>query len=235
MVQHMKYYFHDHIYGCIVRSHLIILDAKNDKYHLLDPDELHLLNQFVSGSEKTRASNKDQDHHKRLLNFLLENEILSTLPGKIDIFMDESESDVQKIERDLTTELENTIYYTHIPIAVMAIIAAIVLKYVIPFRKTIELLKPKKRISLNIHQTLDDTINIAKSFHSLRVLMPFPRNCYVDSISLIIFLRFFGLHSNLIFGVQISPFYAHCWVEYDKLYLNDRPSLINSMTPILKI
>lgn len=60
-------------------------------------------------------------------------------------------------------------------------------------------------------------------------------NCLVRSLSIARLLGARGLSVDLVFGVKLEPFAAHCWVQSGDVLLNDRPDNVHSFTPILVI
>lgn len=60
-------------------------------------------------------------------------------------------------------------------------------------------------------------------------------NCLVRSLSIARLLGARGLACDLVFGVKLEPFAAHCWVQSGDVLLNDRPDNVRSFTPILVI
>lgn len=59
--------------------------------------------------------------------------------------------------------------------------------------------------------------------------------CYFRSLALLRFLVLYGIDSLWIFGVRLSPFGAHCWVERDGVVLNDRLENTLQFKPIMSI
>ena len=42
-----------------------------------------------------------------------------------------------------------------------------------------------------------------------------------------------GQPAQLVFGVRLGPFAAHCWVQQGSLVVNDRVEIVRTFTPIL--
>jgi hypothetical protein len=63
-------------------------------------------------------------------------------------------------------------------------------------------------------------------------LLPFTVNCVVRSFALKHLLAQHGFPTQLVIGVQLEPFIAHCWVQADGELLNDKLDCIRSFTPI---
>ncbi|WP_434213483.1 lasso peptide biosynthesis B2 protein [[Pseudomonas] boreopolis] len=57
----------------------------------------------------------------------------------------------------------------------------------------------------------------------------------MDSLSLLRFLSRRELPANIVFGVTLAPFAAHCWVQAGDIVLNETLSDANAHTPIRMI
>jgi hypothetical protein len=66
----------------------------------------------------------------------------------------------------------------------------------------------------------------ANLFRHLLSLVPFNPECLFRSFALLHFLEGYGLRADWVFGVQLFPFRAHCWVAVDHLLLNERKHAI---------
>ncbi len=75
----------------------------------------------------------------------------------------------------------------------------------------------------------------AARFAAARRFVPVPRNCLTDSIALLLWLERRGQGATLVFGVKLSPFAAHCWVQSDRLLLNDHVEHVERFTPVRAI
>ena len=58
-------------------------------------------------------------------------------------------------------------------------------------------------------------------FRYLLSFMPFTPKCLLSSYALLHFLAAHGLRADWVFGVQLFPFRAHCWVASGDLLLNE--------------
>lgn len=59
--------------------------------------------------------------------------------------------------------------------------------------------------------------------------------CLPDSLVLLEFLAHHDLYPSWIFGVRLSPFGAHCWVQHGDVVWNDTPEHAASYTPIMSV
>jgi hypothetical protein len=76
---------------------------------------------------------------------------------------------------------------------------------------------------------------VALGFARWRPFVPVPPVCLLDSLALVDLLYREGLPVDLIFGVALHPFTAHCWVQCDDVVLNDGLDRVLAHTPILVV
>lgn len=69
-------------------------------------------------------------------------------------------------------------------------------------------------------------------FVAARPAIPLSRSCLLDSVALYLFLR--DPRVELVFGVSLEPFAAHCWLERDNCLLNDELDHVRHFTPTLR-
>ena len=75
----------------------------------------------------------------------------------------------------------------------------------------------------------------AATYAAARRLVPIKFSCLADSLSLIAGLARRRLAADLVFGVKLHPFSAHCWVQAGDLVLNDPIDHAILHTPILVV
>jgi hypothetical protein len=75
----------------------------------------------------------------------------------------------------------------------------------------------------------------ALRFLAARRLVRSRDKCLRESMALFAFLVRRGHHAELVIGVTMDPFSAHCWVQHGAVVLNDRLDHAASHTPILAI
>ncbi len=78
----------------------------------------------------------------------------------------------------------------------------------------------------------DPSLPVAR-FRSARRLVPFASNCLTDSLALSAFLANQDIASDLVFGVKLDPFAAHCWLQAGGTILNDAADNVAAFTPIM--
>jgi len=69
-------------------------------------------------------------------------------------------------------------------------------------------------------------------FEQARRFSPIKRNCLLDSLALARWLTSAGHGCRIIFGVAATPFAAHCWLQDERMILNDHYDRVSRFTPI---
>jgi hypothetical protein len=86
-------------------------------------------------------------------------------------------------------------------------------------------------------ESLDYAREAALKFSRIRVWF-FGRTdkCLLNSFALSEFLALYGLHTQWIFGVSVSPtFSAHCWLQLGHTVVNDSCYHVLKFTPIMTL
>lgn len=60
-------------------------------------------------------------------------------------------------------------------------------------------------------------------------------DCLNQSVAVAARLLTQGLRPDLVLGVRLGPFNAHCWVQYKDQLVNDRLDMVRMFTPILVV
>jgi len=58
-------------------------------------------------------------------------------------------------------------------------------------------------------------------------------NCLAHSLAVASTMIAKDLQPDIVLGVQLGPFSAHCWVQHDDRLVNDRFDMVRTFTPIL--
>lgn len=82
---------------------------------------------------------------------------------------------------------------------------------------------------------IDRTIAAARSYDHHRSSLPLARICLRDALALHHVLARRRLSSQLVFGVRLDPFGAHCWVQAGDVLLSDHLDPVRQMKPILAL
>ena len=80
-----------------------------------------------------------------------------------------------------------------------------------------------------------DALQLAKRFNAARPVIPMALNCLSDSLALAEFLLKRGASADLVFGVKLTPFAAHAWIQTSDTILNDHVDHVREFTPVLVV
>lgn len=76
---------------------------------------------------------------------------------------------------------------------------------------------------------------IAASFERTNLLLRPADRCLARSIAFLSLCMRRGCFPNLVIGVRVNPFVAHCWVQHEGRVLNDMVERVRLFTPILVV
>lgn len=100
-----------------------------------------------------------------------------------------------------------------------------------PFERTVERLRAGKRLT----KGRSSPIPRARTAMSARPLVPVPRDCLWDSLALSAFLLRRAAPAELVFGVKLDPFAAHCWLQSGATVLTDSVDAVAAFAPVLVV
>jgi len=104
------------------------------------------------------------------------------------------------------------------------------------FLETIQHLRRKKAACATPERTgLEPWLRAATAFRASRRWVPIRPICLLDSLALLQFLARRRLAADLVFGVKLNPFSAHCWVQAEDVILNDHVEFAQRHTQILVV
>lgn len=75
--------------------------------------------------------------------------------------------------------------------------------------------------------------HILRAFEVARLLRPSARACLPRSIAVALCLARHRIYADVVLGVRINPFAAHCWAQARGEVLNDSLGEVSRFTPIL--
>jgi hypothetical protein len=95
--------------------------------------------------------------------------------------------------------------------------------------------RAKKRLGGSPDRVSDDAISIATAFDRVGVLITAHEQCLPRSLALSACLSADRFAHELVVGVKMRPFDAHCWVQIGQTVINDTVDRTQMFTPILVI
>lgn len=84
-------------------------------------------------------------------------------------------------------------------------------------------------------QRRGEAARIARGFAQSRLYIPARRKCVPDSLALMACLWQRDVAADLLFGVRLAPFAAHCWVQADDMLLSDPLDIVREFTPVFRL
>ena len=91
-----------------------------------------------------------------------------------------------------------------------------------------------KRLARSVRPSYD-LASIARAYRAIGLLVPMHDKCLMRSIALAHHLTDLGAVPDLVFGVRLQPFKAHCWVQLGTVLIVDRIDDVRLFTPILVV
>ncbi|MDI1296615.1 MULTISPECIES: lasso peptide biosynthesis B2 protein [Sphingobium] len=73
------------------------------------------------------------------------------------------------------------------------------------------------------------------AFHSASLLFPRKDRCLADALALQAYLALCRLRTTIVFGVQLGPFQAHCWVQHGDVVLGQDIETVRAFRPVLAL
>lgn len=86
-----------------------------------------------------------------------------------------------------------------------------------------------------VRATDDAAVAIAQAFADARVLLPAKQLCVPDSLALSRSLWRRGIDADVYFGVRLTPFMAHAWVQRGDVLLSDTLNTVGEYTPVFRL
>lgn len=93
----------------------------------------------------------------------------------------------------------------------------------------------RRRSALDPDYDEEAAAAVAASYAANRWLAAVPQRCLVDALALDDILLARGLRSTLVFGVRVSPFRAHCWLQTSSAVLTGIAAEARNFVPILVV
>jgi len=80
-----------------------------------------------------------------------------------------------------------------------------------------------------------DPLPVARAFAAAALIVPARDRCLTTSLALAHRLISLGHAPDLVLGVKLRPFQAHCWVQLGAVLPGDRVDVVRNFTPILSV
>lgn len=105
-----------------------------------------------------------------------------------------------------------------------------------PLAENVQYLERQKQKGARTGSPPSATIaRIEEAYRRAALIVPTRDRCLATSMALMSALMAQGARADLVLGVKLDPFQAHCWVELDGAVIGDEPDLLRPFTPILVV
>lgn len=228
-------------YVCETQGYAVFLDLKRDRYVALPPSEVARLREVLRGFSRTGASAATPNGETRV------SEQAATLARMLELegllVRDESQGRACGISIETAAQTFRQEYR-----AWPELRARYVYDFATSWLQTSAMLRLMsirsivKRVQLRKESRSATATKIEMSVWSrmagvFYVIQPLfysaEGSCLRNSLTLIEFLARYNLYPSWVFGVRLSPFAAHCWVQEEKTILNDTLENVSAFTPLM--
>jgi hypothetical protein len=93
----------------------------------------------------------------------------------------------------------------------------------------------RQRAAIDTQHLERDAEAVAVAYAANRWIDAIPQRCLIDALALDHILLSRRLRSQLVFGVRLSPFRAHCWLQTSATVLTGTAAEARNFTPILVV
>jgi hypothetical protein len=233
-------YLQRHIFACSVPE-VVLLDLKKNRYLALPEHQSRVVASRVPGWPGAGASLADQTSPQavaKIIDNLITQGILTRTPSQ---GKEATPAAITTPRRTLLPEPQlipqpavstSQRARRYLPAMLWsAITATTVLRF-----KSIEQIAHNVSACRGGAQIDTDLQSVMEDFYWLRPFV-FSGNqrCLFHSLTLLLFLRRFGIHPRWVFGVRKAPFGAHCWLQDGEVVLNDSVERVAMFTPIMVV
>jgi Transglutaminase-like superfamily len=241
-----RYWLEKHVYVCVARGHVVILDLKRDKYlAVASPEELA---PWVAGwpvgprpSAEASGATVDPDAPTdsvtpASLSRLIRDGLLTSDPasGKAAAITTFPQPRSALIHFQFGTRPR--VKPTRAIAVGRAWLKARIALSRLSMQHLVERVQERKARTSHRYWDVQQARELVTAFLWLRPLYYSPRGaCLLDSLVLIEFLAQHGMFPTWVFGVKLAPFSAHCWIQDHDIVWNDTPERAGSYIPILCI
>ena len=219
---------------CFLDDVSVFLDRKNDRYHYVGQQQSEALSRLekINVNEKyTRPG--INEYPEEVINDLISKNLLTTQQSAGTPIR-------QTVHDKPISSVYDTFWSRNFSPKIITIMAA---HYVLTrrhlkretfFETTRKAEKLKLKLKRHAIFRSNDVITeiSRKLIDSRYFIYTYKDKCFFDSY--LFFTYFNGISTPVewVFGVNLCPFSAHCWVEYNGIVLNDQFERVSAFTPI---
>lgn len=226
------FFLAQHTFAVRVEGAIIILDSRTDDYILV---EAHLAPGFSALFSKAQHRLGDEDEELAGLVQELKRRGSITTNGQEGKFFEAPERPVTSLEIPGPDIVEvKSVRLGHIFHMISSLLTA---GYFLRFRGLSSAISHvanlrSRRASATVFA---DPSDLVEAYNRMRPFFYDSKDkCLFNSLSMIIFLSKYGIVPRWHFGVKLSPFEAHCWVEDERWLYNDQYARTWRYVPIMQ-
>lgn len=209
------------IYFCRVGDRLVFLDVAADRYFCLNPATEAA---FVRATEQPSEVARGVPHDGLATNWLADRApiacVATPLPGK-----------------SVFDESLKSLGMTPLAVALCDLATSRARLRLLGMRRTLAWIRHlKTRVADHVDGALPERLfETMAAFAAANGIVTSLDNCLSQSIAIAARLLKRSISVELVVGVRLGPFNAHCWVQRDDWLVNDRMDTVRMFTPILVI
>ncbi|NHK27170.1 lasso peptide biosynthesis B2 protein [Parvularcula flava] len=213
----MHHILRDQLAFCFCDNHAVFLDERHDRYFQLSAKLSKAFRQFTD----TGACDPDSTDTLVERGIIVEGDWGATplTPASIDV---PKRSVIESPERGATKGcsllgVAVTMHRCRRKVASL------------PLSK---LLNARRKARARLLTEPEKAIALAARFNRLRRRLPFSPECLPDSLALLAILDGQSIAADLVIGIKLNPFEAHCWVQSADCLLNEAVDHARTFTPV---
>lgn len=235
-----KYFLTPHTFACLINGNAIFLDLKRNEYSAINAQDSASLHRLVPGwpaqTPLGQVTTDPSTDSATVVRDLLAQQLLTTddKAGK-DLQAPQLPPPAQVI---LPPERAVRVTFWQVVAFFRACVwAAWLLKFSSIERVVRRVQKRKRRAARR--DVGRDTPSLEHLVLVFDYLRPFgltsSKTCLLSSLALLEFMALYGVHPTWVFGVQLEPFMAHCWLQSERTVLNGSVQFVGDFIPIMAV
>ncbi len=222
----------EHVFWCERNARVILLDLRSDRYLALDTQASSLFPQLFQGNDHSPPMND-------LAEALLDRGLLTTEPGG---GKDAAPLALAVPAREVTADAHDgrpRLSARDVSAFWIAIGRTGLHLRLLPLFHVVMAARERQRQRAVKPRHGGRPCNLGTCvaiFDRLKPLAFTARDaCLFESLAMIEFLAASDVYANWVFGVQTTPFVAHCWVQLGDTVINDTVENVRGFTPIMMV
>lgn len=223
------------VHACLSGMHVVVLDLRKNRYLAIDVSQAAQLRAaIVDWPASTSISDRrDPDVQAAVESMLREKLIVPVASGQ-------TVSRPETVPPAARSLFENETAQPSLnAVAIARFTGAVLITrlelWLLPLRYVLRLFEQHRRVRSSTAD-LATLRRLVLCFMRIRPIFFSSRgSCLFTCLALARFLRGYRADCRIVFGVQDSPFAAHCWLVCADHVLNDTPEHVAQYTPILYV